>query len=39
MLNKSKSNYYAGCRLLWKTEAPGEQGQGTGKGESGLRGT
>ena len=24
MLNKSKSNYNAGCLLLWKTEAPGE---------------
>lgn len=28
MLNKSKSNYHAGCLLLWKTEALGEQEPG-----------
>lgn len=39
MLNKSKSNYHAGCLLLWKTEAPGEQEPGIEQGESGHRGT
>lgn len=28
MLNKSKSNYQAGCLLLWKTEAPVSRSQG-----------
>jgi hypothetical protein len=38
MLNKSKSNYHAGCLLLWKTEAPSEQETGSREGGSGHRG-
>lgn len=33
MLNKSKSNYQAGCLLLWKTEAPSELVPGHWEGE------